>query len=287
MSSKPPSPPSLEAVVQAGLAELGPSRPTTTAAQAAGVACAPRPPRPPLRPSFPLSGSTLPFSVLLPLSLPLGTGSQSNVADLFSGSTKFTAEFFFILGFHHNDYSQNIRVSQATWMAGKSLTCTWVCPSCVRSCTASPAEAAGERDGDTGDAPHGTRDAGSLALSHTQRGPEDQRAHEPAHPEHSPGTCRALSLHPQKIVEDLLCFDLLIEFDHETSFLYLIQKVVGHAVNMYYSLIHIYKHKHNYGVNGKGYSFLARGLPYTILKNVLLKVEIISCCKKQFPNLSS
>lgn len=107
----------------------------------------PRPPRPPLRPSFPLSGSTLPFSVLLPLSLPLGTGSQSNVADLFSGSTKFTAEFFFILGFHHNDYSQNIRVSQATWMAGKSLTCTWVCPSCVRSCTASPAEAAGERWG--------------------------------------------------------------------------------------------------------------------------------------------
>lgn len=79
--------------------------------------------------------------------LPLGTGSQSNVADLFSGSTKFTAEFFFILGFHHNDYSQNIRVSQAMWMAGKSLTCTWVCPSCVRSCTASPAEAAGERWG--------------------------------------------------------------------------------------------------------------------------------------------
>lgn len=94
-------------------------------------------------------------------------------------------------------------------------------------------------------------------------------------------------LPPPKIVEDLLCFDLLIEFDHETSFLYLIQKVVGHAVNMYYSLIHIYKHKHNYGVNGKGYSFLARGLPYTILKNVLLKVEIISCSKKQFPNLSS
>lgn len=147
MSSKPPSPPSLEAVVQAGLAELGPSRPTATAAPAAGVACAPRPPRPPLRPSFPLSGSTLPFSVLLPLSLALGTGSQSNVADLFSGSTKFPAEFFFILGFHHNDYSQNIRVSQATWTAGKPLTCTWVCPSCVHSCTASPAGAAGERRG--------------------------------------------------------------------------------------------------------------------------------------------
>lgn len=52
---------------------------------------------------------------------------------------------------------------------------------------------------------------------------------------------------------------------------------------LYYSFIHIYKYKHNNGVNGKGYLFLARRLPYTILKNVLLKVEIISCCKKQSP----
>lgn len=39
-------------------------------------------------------------------------------------------------------------------------------------------------------------------------------------------------------------------------------------------------------MNRKGYLFLARGLPYTILKDVLVKVEIISYCNKQSPNLS-
>lgn len=67
------------------------------------------------------------------------------------------------------------------------------------------------RDGDTGDAPHGMRDAGSPALSRTQRGPEDQRAHEPAHPEHSPGTCRALPLHPRSMSHLCLC----ASFSHE------------------------------------------------------------------------
>lgn len=79
----------------------------------------------------------------------------------------------------------------------------------------------------------------------------------------------------KQVEEEILGFELLMKFGHVLNFVYLLQKVLGHTVNTYYSSIHTHTH------NGKSYPLLARWLPYTILKNVLVNVDIISCCNKK------